>query len=607
MKPSVSAAKKSSDLAFLKSTLIIGLAIGALYYARELLIPFALALLLSFLLTPPVAWLEKLRLGRIPTVLIVLTLAFSILGIGLWVGMTQLADIAANAPQYQRNLHRKIAATRTPAGSALSKAIMSVEQLSGELEDAASAGIPANVPKAGTRPDGRSKTPQPVEVVKPRGIFAGSASQVGSSLLRLLGLAVTVLIFALFMLVQRGDLRNRFLQLVGTGNLTLMTTALDEAAHGISRYLLTQLIINTAFGVLVGLGLFLIGVPNAPFWGTLGMVLRFVPYVGSFIAGLCPFVLSIAVFQGWTKPLITLGLFASIELVISTAIEPWLYGAHTGISSLAILVSAAFWTLLWGPIGLILSTPLTVCLLVLGRYVPSLQFLNVALGEKVELSTSARYYQRLLAMDDDDAQHIAEDYLKNNTIVDLFDTVLVPALALAEADRHQDVLDAEREQFVYATTRQLIEDLAEDVEDAQVGSNPTSNAVLVSIPARDEADELVTVMVEHALRLAGHRAAAIPLGTRAEMFQALQEQKHDTLLISAVPPFAVMQARTLCRRARRRFPNRKIVLGLWTSTDELEALRGRPGLECFDAIITKISQVEAQLGLTLEPGLQQQD
>ena len=226
-----------------------------------------------------------------------------------------------------------------------------------------------------------------------------------------------MLIFALFMLMQRGDTRNGFFQLIGTGHLNVMTAALDDAARGVSRYMLTQAIINGTFGLLLGLGLYWIGVPNAPFWGVLGAILRFIPYVGTLTAGICPMLLALAVFDGWTKPLLTLGLFAGIELTMSAAIEPWLYGAHTGLSSLAILVSAAFWTLLWGPIGLVLSTPLTVCLLVLGRYAPPLKFLGVLLGDKVLLPPEACFYQRLLAMDEDEAREIAEGYLKEKRLV----------------------------------------------------------------------------------------------------------------------------------------------------------------------------------------------
>jgi predicted PurR-regulated permease PerM len=499
-------------------------------------------------------------LGRIPSILLVLALAFSIAGAIVWLGMTELADIVTRAPQYQENLHRKVDAMRSPAGSALTKAVASIQRLRGDLtnfdlSDNRSTGRPAKI----TKGPSRNQRPLEVEVVsRPPGLM-GSVSYVGSSLVHLLGIAAAVLIFALFMLIQRGDLRNRFLRLVGTGHLNILTTALDDAAQGISRYLFTQFVINATFGALLGLGLFWIGVPNAAFWGVLGAILRFIPYVGTLVAGYCPLLLAVAVFEGWTRPLITLGLFAGIELTISAAIEPWLYGAHTGISSLAILVSTAFWTLLWGPVGLVLSTPLTVCLLVLGRYVPALQFLSVVLGDKVELPLEARYYQRLLAMDDDEAQEIAENYLKEKTLGELFDLVLIPALALAEQDRHQNALDEEREKFIYRSTRLLIDDLAEDTATPNLASASPAHPAVVCIPARDEADELVGLLLKHLMQQTGYTIQAIALGSREEMFGILQQHRADILVISALPPFALMQARSLCRKAHRRFPHLKIV------------------------------------------------
>lgn len=575
----------------------IALVIAVLYFAENLLVPFALALLLSFLLAPPVTMLEKLHLGRIPSTLLVLALAFGTCGYGFWLGMTELGDIAAKMPQYQYNLHRKIEAMNSMAGSALSETVNSIEQLSGEL---ASVGPAAeNVSGGGTR-GARGPKPLPVEVVDHRSGLLSSLSSVGMSLAHLLEVGAVVLIFSLFMLIQRGDLRNRFIQLVGTGHLNLMTTALDDAAQGISRYLRTQLIVNSMFGLSLGLGLFWIGVPNAAFWGALGVILRFIPYVGTLVAGFCPLLLAIAVFDGWAKPLMTFGLFAGIELSISAGVEPWLYGAHTGISSLAILVSTAFWTLLWGPVGLVLSTPMTVCLLVLGRYVPALEFLRVVLGEKIELPLAARYYQRLLAMDDDDAQRIAEDYLKDRTPGELFDYVLIPALSLAEEDRHRNALDEEREKFVYQTTKLVIEDVAEETAGMAPPIESSGGPNVVCMPSRDQADELIALMLEQVLRLDGYELKTVALGSKGDMFQSVEEQRPDILLISALPPFAVIHARSICRKARRRFPEMKIVLGLWGANDETEQSKSRTALECFDSVITKLNQAETELGFKAE-------
>jgi len=467
------------------------LAIGALYLGREVLIPFALALLLTFVLTPPVTWLAKLKLGRVASVLIVLALAFSIAGGVLWTGITQLSDIVSKLPQYQENIRRKIEAMRNPAGSGFTKAAASINQISSELSRNSVAGQDPNKPSSTTNAGKRSRngpetrSPLMVEVVKHQpGIF-DSLGIIGPSFAHFIAVAGAVVVLTLFMLMQRGDVRNRLIQLFGQGHLNVMTTALDDAAFRVSRYLLTQSIINGSFGLLLGLGLYWIGVPNAPFWGVLGAILRFIPYIGTLIAGICPLLLAVAVFDGWIRPMLTLGLFATIEIAMSAAVEPWLYGAHTGISSLAILVSAAFWTLLWGPIGLVLSTPLTVCLLVLGRHAAPLKSLAVLLGDQPVLPPEACYYQRLLAMDQDDAEEVAETYLKDKTLMQLYDSVLIPALSLAERDRHDNALDEEREKFIY---QNLIEELNERYSSgAELANSSDPRLSILCVPARDEA------------------------------------------------------------------------------------------------------------------------
>ena len=577
-------------------------AISVIYFGKEVLIPFALALLLSFLLAPPVGWLEKLRLGRAASVVLVLVITFSAVSAIVWLGATQLADIASNLPQYQLNVRRKIEAMRNPAGNGLAKIVDTFKQLNTEMS-AQSVPVVAKEPVSGKTRAGRLSAVKPagpidVELVKPDSGLVDSVGVIGVPLLHVLGVASAVLIFTLFMLMQRSDLRNRLFRLFGLGHLNLVTTAMDDAAQRVSRYLLTQCIVNGTFGFLLGLGLYCIGVPNAPFWGVLGAVLRFVPYVGTLIAGLCPLVLALAVFEGWMRPLLTFGLFATIELTLSAAIEPWLYGAHTGISALAILISAAFWTLLWGPIGLVLSTPLTVCLLVLGRYVPGLNFLNVLIGDEPVLPPQACYYQRLLALDEDEAQDIAKTYLQENTLEDLYGSVLVPALALAERDRHQNALDEERESFIYESTKNLIEELSEDeFSPAKAQNFPVSELSILCVPARDAADELVGFMLAHLLRQGGYKAEAISLGTVEDMLAIMENRRPNLLFVSALPPFALTQARALCRRARKALPNAQVMVGFWQTEADLPKLQQRLGSGCFDSIVTTLPQAQLQVKL----------
>ena len=379
-------AKRGSETWPLLPLLTIATAIATLYLGQEVLIPFFLAVLISFLLARPVSWLEKLKLGRTLSVLIVMAVAFSGAAAMLWVGAVQLSSIVSELPHYQENIARKLEAIRNPAGSSLAKALASIHLLTTELSPSSSAAekqktVAQQAPNR-KRSVRQPTTPLPVEVVPHQTSTFDSLGLFSTSLIRFFGGVSVVVVLTLFMLINRGDLRNRLVRLLGQGHLVAVTTALDDAAERVSRYLLTQSLVNGTFGTLLGFGLYCIGVPYAPFWGVFGALLRFIPYVGTLIAGACPLLLALAVFEGWTKPLYTLGTFATIEGVTSSLVEPWLYATRTGISSLAILVSAAFWTLLWGPIGLVLSTPLTVCLAVLGRHVPPMEFLYVLLGDE---------------------------------------------------------------------------------------------------------------------------------------------------------------------------------------------------------------------------------
>ena len=590
--------KRGSEIRPLLPLVTIATVVATLYLGQDLVVPFVLALLISFLLTRPVAWLEKLKLGRVLSVLIIITIAFSIAGAVLWVIASQLSSIVTELPRYQLNIGRKIEAIRNPAGTGLAGVTASLQQITTELSSSSSAAEKQKVisqqrfsPKRSVHQP-PSTTPVPVEVVPHQTGALESLGVVGTSLARFVGGVTAVLILVLFMLINRGDLRNRLVRLLGQGHLVAVTTALDDAAERVSRYLLTQSVVNGTFGTLLGFGLYWIGVPYAPFWGVLGALLRFIPYVGTLVAGACPLLLALAVFEGWSKPLYTLGLFASIEGITSCLVEPWLYSTRTGISSLAILVSAAFWTLLWGPIGLVLSTPLTVCLAVLGRHAPQLEFLNILLGDEPVLSPEARYYQRLLAMDEDEATEIVDEYLKERSVAEVYDSVLIPALSLAERDRHQNRLDDEKEEFIYQTTKELIQDLGERSEPVFPPALPLS---ICCLPARDRADELVGLMLAQLLRQAGYDAKAISLGSAEDMLDQLIEAEPNVLCVSALPPFAITHARSICRRVRRRLPDLNIAVGLWNSGGELEKLKQRLGTDCSDSVISTLAQAESQV------------
>jgi predicted PurR-regulated permease PerM len=603
----------SRDLFRLLAVVVAVAAIAALYFARIVLIPFALALLFTFILTPVVRILERVHLRRIPATLLVVVLSVAACGAVGWTVAKQLSEVANQLPAYKSNIKARLGSLHWPANQSLDSASETITEISKDLAASPIAAPPASTtaaPSSVARSASPSR-PVPVEVVKTPALPLESVQ----SVLGLLGSAVIVLVFTIFMLIRREDLRNRLISLAGEGHLHLVTQTLDDASARVSKYLLLQFVVNTCYGMFIGVCLHFIGVPGALLWGVLAGVLRFLPYIGPPLGGLMPLLLSLAVFHGWTRPLLALALFIVTELIVSNFIEPMLYGIHTGISSLAILVAAIFWTAIWGPIGLVLSTPLTVCLLVAGRHVPRLRFLHILLGDEPVLTPSSRFYQRLLAMDHDDARRVLENHLEGQTLEDLYDSVLIPALSLAEHDRHQDRLDDASQKFICQSTRELIEELweprAEDAGSANESAEAAESSAIdlpqaarartapplniLCLPARDEADELVATMLAQVLERAGHRAQCIPVDAAAEMLAQIRAAHPDVVCISALPPFAVPHVRSLYAKLRAQEPNLRILVGLWHFSGDPSKISRRLGLAGGSQTFSTLGEFLAEL------------
>jgi hypothetical protein len=393
-----------------------------------------------------------------------------------------------------------------------------------------------------------------------------------------LGIAGIVVIFSVFLLIERQDIRNRLLRLVGLGQLNAMTLALDDATQRVSRYLLLQFAVNAGFGLMIGIILYFIGLPYAALWGTIAAVLRIVPYIGTLVAGALPLLLSIAVFNSWVLSGLVVLSFASLEIIIANWVEPRLYGAHTGVSSLAILVTTVFWTILWGPAGLILSTPLTVCVVVLGRYVPQVSFLHILLGDEPVLAAETQVYQRLLAMDREEARDVAEVFLKQESLIELYDRVFIPALTMAEQDRHKGALDSVREEYIFLSVKEMIaefRDYSPELLPQPLNQNVTHTVPsdapvravkgrVLCIPASDEADEITAAMLAQLLEAEGIPSIALSLGaTTRETFLRMKPQAQDVICLSALPPFAFAQARTAARQCKVKFPKNRLLVGVW--------------------------------------------
>ncbi|AWB08775.1 AI-2E family transporter (plasmid) [Azospirillum humicireducens] len=575
--------------------LIITLIVVTLYLAADILIPIALAVLLGFVLTPIVSRLERWHLGRVPSVLAVVVLLFmTIIGFGAVVG-SQLGDLAENLPTYQRNIHTKIQTLRATTSSAggrgaLKQATDAFRDLQQELERA-TAGEPPAAPPLGKAVSPSRREPVPVRLDQSdTGIF--------DLVRRVLGPAMTpivtagmVLVFTIFMLLQREDLRDRLIRLVGSGDLSRTTEAMNDAGERVSRYLLMQVVVNVTYGIPIGIGLWLLGVPNPLLWGLMATVLRFIPFLGPVIASAFPILISFAVDTGWTLPLLCIALFVAVELLSNNVVEPWLYGTATGLSSLAIIVAAVAWTTLWGPVGLLLATPLTVCLVVLGRHVPQLHFLEVMLGDRPVLPDEAKVYQRLLARDPAEATEIAEERLGRSSLDEMADGLLLPALSLAEQDRQRGTLNPEGRQAVADGMANLLDELSE------IGNPPDNAPRVLCIGARNNLDEAAAGLLAYLLSGRSVRTDVIPCEkVSARTIASLGTTGVDAVVLSSLNPSALAHSRRLLRRLRLHFgPRVPILLCLWSAHPAAEVPE-RAGAETdADLVATGMAGALAQL------------
>ena len=544
------------------------LAVAAiLYLAREVLIPLALAILAAFLLAPLVRQLEHLRLGRIGATFIAVVLGFSIVGGVGWVAARQALSLAEKLPEYRDNIRAKIRSVRGQQESAIGKAAEAIKDLENEAAP---------------------ESPQPMPVTEtPPSAFAAFVEWI-EPFVKPIGTALAVVVFTVLLLLNRESMRERLIGLIGPRRISLTTQALGEASSRVSQYLYMQLVVNALFGIPFGIALYFIGIPNAMLWGLLGTLLRFVPYAGVWVAAALPTALAFAIFDGWSEVAWVLGTFLTLELVLVNVAEPLLYGRSAGLSPIAIILAALFWTWLWGPVGLLLATPLTVCVAVMGRYIPELGYLNVLLGVEPVLSPEARFYQRLIARDQDEAIALAEEYAKEHGTVGLFDTLVIPALALIETDRHRGALAPESERFAFDTIRQILDEVPVE----QPGSPPRAQVCIV--PARDEADELAGAILARALPGAQLLSAESLAG---ETLEQVGQEGCSTICISAVPPHAASHAAYLTRRLKKRFPEVRVVVALWTS-EAVDRIKSRLTAAGVDEVATRLDEAVSHLRQT---------
>jgi len=533
------------------------LVVVVLYWAQAVLVPIALAVLLTFVLTPPVSWLER-WLGRVPAVLAAVTLVFIVLGLAGWGLARQMDHLADDLPTYRVNILAKIADVRGAGkGGSVEKLQETIEGIKTDLEQSSA-------------PTGTRSRPVVVtsELVTGFTGFSWLGPIVGP-----LSTAGLVLAMVIFMLLERRDLRDRLIGLFGHGQLTVTTKAFDEAGTRVSRQLLMQSLVNLVYGIAAGLGLYALGVPYPLVWATLGAALRFIPYIGPVIGAGAPILVSLAALPGWSGPLWVVGLFVVLELFTNLVLETVLYAGAVGVSQVALLASLAFWTWLWGPLGLLMATPLTVCLVVLGKHVPGLEFVGMLMVDTPALAPEFGYYQRLLARDQGEAADLIERHIKTEAPRTVYDALLLPALNYAERDRLEQRLSLDEETAVIDATRELLSDAAELIRRLEPEPPPPDDPALPGLrePLRVLGFATNGVADELALEMLGHLLDDLPIVVEvakgrmlaSELVSLVRAQGVSVICLADLPPSPPSKTRYLVKRLHAALPEVRILVGRW--------------------------------------------
>ena len=584
------------------------LVVVVLYFAREVFVPLALAALIAFVLTPAAHRLERWGMKRTPAALLVIVLSLAAVAVLGWVLLGQIYSLAVEFPQYQQNVTDKIGSLHLDSAGRLSRTIEMLNGLNRRIKSGNTATTPVLSVVPPPRAPGHihtnspaiaNKTTQPVSVriEEPQASVLELAGSTLTPLLHPLATTFIVVIFLVFMLIGREDLLDRGLKLAGSGRMHVTTTAIKDATDRVSRYLQTQLVVNLCYGAVAGVALRLIGVPHPLLWAILTCVLRFVPYVGIMMAAAGPLLLAGAASPHWSELMWTVITFGVLEVVAANFVEPMLYGASTGISAIAVLIAAVFWTFLWGLPGLLLSTPLTVCLIVIGRQVPRLHYLEVLLGERTGLPPSEHFYQRMLASNPKAARALIEATLKTRSRAEVYDTVLVPALTMIEEARHSEEMTTARAEEVLQSIEELVEELPGGTEPGSAG--PAKR--VMCIPATDFADEIACQLAQQVLEETAP-VHIIPADSSISNIQELMARlKPEVMCVVGVPPRAVRHIKMRCRQIRARFPDSVVVACVLSDDNDLSSLRSRIPTEDAQHVVSSLQLMKDYLTSVLHP------
>jgi predicted PurR-regulated permease PerM len=594
------------------------LVMATLYCGREVFVPLALAALLSFLLVPVSALLERWGMRRTPAGLLVVFLSLvAVTALG-WIMLGQIYNLAVELPQYKENINQKIESLHLHSAGRLSNTLAMLteetKQLRGDAPPATTTVLPdaprphiRNRSKTAPEPNkeqlsGQTDQPVTVRVEQPEESVATLVNRTIAPLIHPLTTTFVVVVFLAFMLVGREDLRDRGIRLAGRGRMQVTTSAMEDAGRRVGRYLRMQLIVNVAFGFIAGSCLWLIGVPNPLLWGLLICLLRFVPYIGIFLAAAGPLFLSIAVSPHWAVVLWTALLFLVLELITGNIVEPLLYSSSTGLSPIAVLIAAIFWTLLWGLPGLLLSTPLTVCLVVIGRQVPHLQYLDVLFGDETALPPPERFYQRLLSSNNHEARALLDGLFVAKSKEQVYDSVVIPVLTLIEESRHAEELTSSRAEEVLLAVEELAEDVASHIKAPEAPPLKTPKLVMC-IPARDFADEVACQLASHVLSPTCTVRVVAADTSISDVLQTIDSFHPDAICVIGIPPQSLRHIRLRCHQIRARFPEAVVFACLLSEQCDLSNVRSRVPTEDAQHVVCSLQLMEEYLSSLLYPAL----
>jgi predicted PurR-regulated permease PerM len=565
--------------------------ICCLYFGQNILMPLALAGLFAFLLSPAVIFLER-WLGRVVSTLIVVTLFGLSIGLVGFIITNQVVEFSEKLPDYKVNIENKLNALDVPKNKTFNGILDTIDDLKTKLPG-----------QAVKHPQGQ----RAVNVIEetPSTDFTVFLKNIFSYLLNIVGSTGFIFLLVIVMLFAREDLRGRFIRLIGPRKISATTRAMSDASYRVTHYLMMQFVLNVVYGVFIAIGLYSLGIPNAILWGGLAAILRFIPFFGAYLGAVVPVIVAFAIASDWATPILTLLMFIFLDLITVHVMEPLLSGPTTGISPLALVLSAVFWTLLWGPVGLLLSTPLTVCIVVMGRHIPKLAFISVLLGNEQALALYEECYQRLVAIETTEVLALINNHLKSNALANVFDAVFIPILSAAETDRRNEILEDDQVAFLHQNIQDILLDIR-DQKDLMV--KPKGNVVemeksaegigefkVLCIPAAYEREELASIMLMEILSRLNFTADVLTNYSKDDIIEAVKVGHYDSVCLSLVSPFPISQARNLCADIRKASPETKLVFGLWGMKDSNFGIEKRLKSNKADSIVSSLTEAVTEL------------